>query len=241
MHIIKLNTTTSTNAYLKELNRQIKQENFTTVWALSQTQGKGQRGTVWVDEPGNTLTFSVLLRDLKWPMSQIFEFNIAVAHAVYAGLKQLQIPDLTIKWPNDILSDARKIGGILIETSVHANGFDAVVGIGINVNQTAFSDFPQAGSLRMQTGKSWDLEHVLQTVLNSLYERFTHVEAIRTTLWDDYYRVLFRKGQWTDFEKADGTRMKARISRVTPQGRLVLEEESGAESDYEIKEIKMLY
>ena len=241
MRIIKLSTTTSTNDYLKQLNLANKQPNFTTVWSLAQTHGKGQRGTIWIDEPGNSLTFSVLVSDVKIPTAQLFDFNILVAIAVYDALRALKIPDLAIKWPNDILSANGKIGGILIENSLKSTHFDSIVGIGINVNQLHFADNPQARSLRMITGQEWDLEIVLQTILQHLETGITHWEANLPQLWNRYYAALYRYQQWATFELKSGEVMEAKISAVLPTGLLELEDVSGERYTYELKQVRMVY
>ncbi|KKL27866.1 hypothetical protein LCGC14_2380850, partial [marine sediment metagenome] len=118
MHLIKLDATDSTNAYLRRLLLSTVPEDYTVVSAKQQTQGRGQMGTHWESEMDKNLTFSLLRRDLSIPADQGFILNICVSMALYAVLHRIKLPDLSIKWPNDILSGTSKIAGILIENKI---------------------------------------------------------------------------------------------------------------------------
>ena len=115
MHIIKLNAIDSTNSYLKELTSKQTVENFTVVMAENQTNGRGQRGANWEVETGKNLTFSVLIKDVLLNFEEVFNLYVVVAVSLFQTFIKLKIPDLSIKWANDILSDKKKICGILIE------------------------------------------------------------------------------------------------------------------------------
>src|SRR6218665_3951820 len=114
MKVIKLDAIDSTNEFLKELLSKQTVENFTVVTAENQTKGKGQMGAVWNSEVGKNLIMSVLIKDFFTGSSVIYNLNIAVSLAVIQSLQEKKIPKLSIKWPNDIMSDPKKIGGILI-------------------------------------------------------------------------------------------------------------------------------
>ena len=109
MHIIKLNAIDSTNSYLKELTSKQTVENFTVVMAENQTNGRGQRGANWEVETGKNLTFSVLIKDVLLNFEEVFNLNVVVAVSLFQTFIKLKIPDLSIKWANDILSDKKKI------------------------------------------------------------------------------------------------------------------------------------
>jgi len=137
-----------------------------------QSAGRGRAGRRWEDEPGASLLLSVLLRPPETaPSAQLsLVCALAVAEAVEAagGL------DVRWKWPNDVVADGRKLGGILLEGREGA----IVCGIGVNVDQTERS-LPRetrlpAGSLRMLTGRA----HDRATLLVGLLERLdTHYDA----------------------------------------------------------------
>ena len=114
MKVIKLDAIDSTNEFLKGLLGKQTVDNFTVITAENQTNGKGQMGSVWTSEVGKNLIMSVLVKDFLFDISQIYNLNILVSLAVFQALDEIEIPELSIKWPNDIMSDTKKIGGILI-------------------------------------------------------------------------------------------------------------------------------
>ena len=147
MIVIKLDAIKSTNEYLKALAKENPLENFTTVIAKNQTNGKGQMGATWISEKGKNLTMSVLVKDVLSSHDAIFSLNASVAIAVVKVLQDLEIPKVSIKWPNDIMADSKKLGGILIESTLKSDGSTiSIIGIGLNCNQTNFVNLPKATS-----------------------------------------------------------------------------------------------
>jgi BirA family biotin operon repressor/biotin-[acetyl-CoA-carboxylase] ligase len=139
MKLIKLDAIDSTNDFLKRLSCEQALENYTVVTAEKQTRGKGQMGAKWDSETGKNLMFSVLINNRLATISEIFDLNVAVALAVLTTLEINNIPNLSIKWPNDIMSDNKKVAGILIENSIKNNGeISSIIGVGLNVNQLNF-------------------------------------------------------------------------------------------------------
>jgi BirA family transcriptional regulator, biotin operon repressor / biotin---[acetyl-CoA-carboxylase] ligase len=108
--------------------------------AEAQTRGRGRRGSEWVSAPGAGLWFSVLLRpELNAELAS--GLSLCAGLAVRAAVaKHVPVPVL-VKWPNDVLVSKRKVCGILIESQVTGPNINSViVGIGINVAQTAFPE-----------------------------------------------------------------------------------------------------
>lgn len=243
MNIIKLDATASTNAHLRTMLTTCHLENFTTIVTENQFAGKGQRGTTWVSEVGSNLTFSVLMKSKAETVQRIFDLNVMVALAVATTLKKIANLPFFIKWPNDILSVNKKIGGILIENSIKSKGeINSIVGIGINVNQKQFPAMSKASSLSLLTGETWDREALLQELLAALkegYEALQRGEA--PSVWEGYQAHLYRKDIVSAFEWPDGTRFNGRIKRVTPYGKLVVEVENQGETEFDLKEIQLLY
>ena len=142
MKLIKLDATDSTNEFLKGLSSNQILENFTVVTAENQTKGKGQMGSVWDSEPSKNLIMSVLINGFVTDINQIFDINIVVSVSVIQVLEDLNIPELSIKWPNDIMSYNKKIGGILIENSIKSDGsINSIAGLGLNLNQVNFENY----------------------------------------------------------------------------------------------------
>jgi BirA family biotin operon repressor/biotin-[acetyl-CoA-carboxylase] ligase len=88
---------------------------------------------------------------------------------VFQVLDEMEIPELSIKWPNDIMSDTKKIGGILIENSIKSDGaILSIVGLGLNVNQTNFEDLPKASSLAVVCERIFDKEEILFSIVENI-------------------------------------------------------------------------
>ncbi len=104
MKLIKLDAIDSTNDYLKQLSSVSVVENFTVVTTKNQTNGKGQMGTIWKSESGKNITFSILIKNILYNYNQIFDLNVVVACSIIQVLEVFSIPNLTVKWPNDIMS-----------------------------------------------------------------------------------------------------------------------------------------
>ena len=129
MPLIKLDAIDSTNDFLKQLAKEKWLENYTAVMAFEQTKGRGQMGSEWLSEPGKNLTVSVLVKDVPVEMVSIYDFNVAVSLAGVALLQWNGIEKVNVKWPNDIMAEQKKVGGILTENSLKSDGtFTAVVG-----------------------------------------------------------------------------------------------------------------
>jgi len=98
-----------------------------------QIDGRGRRGSRWVSVLGGSLAFSILWR-FPGGGGSLAGLSLAVAVGVARALEQLGMGGISVKWPNDLLCEGRKMGGILIEVSGEAPGpSTAVIGVGINV------------------------------------------------------------------------------------------------------------
>lgn len=243
MNIIKLDAINSTNDYLKGLLQQQFVENFTIVTAENQTNGRGQMGSEWSVEGGKNLTFSVLVKDLLLEINQIFHLNVAVAVSIIEALSFLEIKELAIKWPNDILAEGKKIGGILIENSIKSDGeIFSIIGIGLNVNQRNFENLPKASSLSALIHRDLDKNAVLVSIIECLNRNISLILNKNTnSLWDKYHSCLYKKEIPMPFENLQGNKFMGIIKGVDKSGKLQVMLEDDSVKPYEIKEIKMLY
>jgi len=242
MRLVKLDAIDSTNDFLKDLARHQNAENFTVVTAENQTKGKGQMGAIWNSEIGKNLIMSVLVKDFLTNVNDVFNLNIAVALAVILSLESLKIPNLSIKWPNDIMSADKKVGGILIENSFKSDdSIDSIVGIGINVNQTHFENLPQASSLALQTNTIYDKEALLFLIVNHLKSMLESWETESAMLKDQYTSLLFKKDVLMPFQKNDESIFMGTINGITATGQLEILSEDGSPMDFDIKEVKMIF
>jgi BirA family transcriptional regulator, biotin operon repressor / biotin---[acetyl-CoA-carboxylase] ligase len=241
MIVIKLDATKSTNDYLKALAKEKPLENFTTVIAKNQTKGKGQMGATWVSEDGKNLTMSVLVKDVLSSHDAIFSLNVAVAVAIIKVLQELKIPKVSIKWPNDIMADSKKVGGILIESTMKSDGSTiSIIGIGINCNQTNFVNLPKATSLVLESQQEIVPEILMEKIVKMLQKQIAIIPTQAVFLWQQYHELLFKKGVPMVFETTNGNRFMGIVERVTQEGKLELLLEDDSKVSFGIKEIQML-
>lgn len=242
MKLIKLDAIDSTNEFLKGLSAQQDLENFTVVTAENQTKGKGQRGTIWNSEVGKNLIMSVLVRDFLTDINAIFNLNIAFSLAVIAALKKKNVPDLSIKWPNDILSANKKIGGILIENSIKSDAaILSIVGLGLNVNQTNFEGLPKASSLSIVIGQDLDKEELLSEIMANLEKNVAESLQNPTNLRQQYVDLIYKKEIPMPFMNQNNKKFMGIIQGISPIGRLLVLLEDDSVVEFDIKEVQMLY
>ncbi|GGW22941.1 biotin--[acetyl-CoA-carboxylase] ligase [Arenibacter certesii] len=243
MQLIKLSATDSTNAYLKHLMQESNIADFTVVSTKSQTHGRGQMGTKWISEPGKNLTFSVLKRYEEMSVINQFRINICVSLAIFSALEQLNVPDLKIKWPNDIMSGRFKIGGVLIENVLSGRFIHtSVIGIGLNVNQFNFLNLPKVSSLKLLLGTNFDLDELLFSIVNQLKVFLVHAEEEEfKTMFANYEDQLFRKDKPSTFQNTNGELFMGFIKGVSPSGKLVLLLEDSVMREFDLKEVSLMY
>jgi BirA family biotin operon repressor/biotin-[acetyl-CoA-carboxylase] ligase len=182
--LVELAEATSTNDVLRQMAVAGAAEG-TTVVALQQTRGRGRQHRPWHSPPGLGLYLSVLLRP-PWPASESGALAPLAGVAVASALKQLGVPDIRLKWPNDVLAGGRKICGVLVEPALKGGQIEfAVVGIGVNVLHGA-DDFPP--ELR-HTATSCALAGVTVTLAQA---RVAVLAAL-----DEGYRRALREGPAT--------------------------------------------
>lgn len=243
MRIIKLDATESTNSYLRELSYNNSLEDYTVVVAKQQTQGRGQMGTVWNVTPGENLTFSVYKAFLGLKVENQFYISIAVSLALIATLKDFEVRKIRVKWPNDILSENKKLCGILIENVIKNNTLDSsIIGIGLNVNQKAFVNLPKATSMALQEQRFFELDEVLLVYMKHLKHYFTALDAGSfSKLHELYESHLYRINKPSTFKDAEGLVFAGFIKGVSPSGHLNILLEDEILKTYSLKEISLLY
>ena len=196
-----------------------------TAWfAHEQTAGKGQRGRVWQSEPGSSLAMSILLEPPTSDPTKGFPLSVASALSGVDALLEFGLPEPAVKWPNDLYHRGCKLGGILIENVVRgARWTHAVVGIGINVNQTGFDDsLPNPVSLLQVTGRRESPVALARTFCRRLEERLAVLAGEGPApLMEDYNRLLHGRGCRIRFGKG-GREFTAIPESVMEDGSLVL-------------------
>ncbi|MGJ5643450.1 biotin--[acetyl-CoA-carboxylase] ligase [Formosa sp. S-31] len=243
MRIIKLDAIDSTNTFLKQLSSCELLPDYTVVTAKHQYLGRGQMGTVWESEPSKNLMFSVFKDVAFLPLERHFYISMATAIAIYKAFKKMMLPKVRIKWPNDILSENKKLCGVLIENVIKQGGLrDTILGMGINVNQTDFSNLPKANSIINTIGVHYELDEVLQYVLVELKETFSILENEQYELIKmEYERVLFKKNKPSTFKNAEGSMFVGIIKGVSESGSLQVLLEDQVIKEFELKELTLMY
>jgi BirA family biotin operon repressor/biotin-[acetyl-CoA-carboxylase] ligase len=240
-HYLKVNQTASTNTYLSRLAATLP--GGTVIYTPSQTAGRGQKGNSWESEDGKNLTFSLLLKRPPVKARDQFYLSEAAALAVVEALTTTAGDGFTVKWPNDVYWQDKKVCGMLLENSLDGSDIaHSIVGIGINVNQERFlSDAPNPVSLINITGHEHDLETLLRQVC-------TRIEGLVQSLSDDsaridlhnrYMATLYRNdGGRHPYEDAAGNRFMASVAGIATDGTLTLLHEDGSRHTYLFKEVK---
>lgn len=234
----------STNDYVKEQLANSKPfEEGTVIMANEQTEGRGQRGSVWKSAKGENLTFSYLLKPDFLSASSQFLLTCSVSLGLVKFLKQY-IPHVFIKWPNDIMAGNKKICGILIENTLRGQDIkNSVVGIGLNVNQTEFSSLiSQATSLKKETGatENFNRELLLKNLLHFLSEEYYMLKSSPPEkILKEYNDFLFMKHRCNVF-LVENQKVEAFLLDVEEDGYLRLKI-GGEIKKYGLKEVKILF
>lgn len=200
-NLLYLDEVSSTNEYAKGLSSKEAMAG-TLVLTDKQTQGKGQHAKTWNTEPNQNLTFSLVF---KPPVSdRITLLTLACASAIEDILKKnLGEDEISLKWPNDVYVGSKKIAGLLTEVVFNGSKVDRViVGIGLNVNQTQYSQELKetAGSLATITGKSWSREELLAELLTRIEHNYHRWTASNVELVKEINPKLIGFGKWVHLE-----------------------------------------
>ncbi len=231
-------STQSTNADVLELARNGEAEGIVVV-AEVQTAGRGRHGRTWVAPSGSGLLCSVLLR----PPGAVVELVTAtMAVAAWDALSALEVPEVELKWPNDLIaaSSGRKIAGILAESDwgVAADGSRepssserVMIAAGIGINVAAIDDVPveiadRRISLEELTNRSVDVDDVLGAFLEALATRYGELLSDATRIKDLWQSRLATIGR--DVRVDLGSRdIEGRAETVDDRGRLVVRTSGG--------------
>ena len=245
MKITRFKTLDSTNKYLQNLLEEGVDIVDNIVVADFQSSGKGQGKNVWQSENGKNLLFSIALDMSCLRAENQFVLTQMVSIAMINVLKKyLPEENLFIKWPNDIYFKNKKIAGILIKNEIKGMMMGtSIIGIGLNVNQESFDEnLPNPISMKMITGKDYDLESILNDIcfeLRTLSLEFK-VNAHSSQLTaHNYTNKLYRYKQWS-FYQHEGSVKEMMIVGYDQFGRLLLKEKNDREVVCDLKEISFV-
>lgn len=239
--IIRMESVDSTNNYLRELITKECLPDGSAVLVDFQTAGRGQAGNSWESERGKNLTFSIAVYPSAIPANRQFLISQVSALSIKDTLDSYT-KGISIKWPNDIYWENKKISGMLIENnlmgvSIHSS----IIGIGLNLNQEVFkSNAPNPVSLFQITGKVYDREEVFRRALSCFYARY--LQLLHGEFGDiekDYANSLYRREGLFSYRDSGGV-FKAQIRGTEPDGRLVLQLSNGNTRKYAFKEVEFI-
>ena len=250
---IELQSIDSTNNYALERIHAGLAQHGEAIFAHEQLAGKGQFGRIWTADKDANILLSVVIRPEPISIGHQFWLSAVVSSATREFFARYAGEDTKIKWPNDLYWQDRKAGGILIESVIrsqpepakpgigannnpqlsHSNSVEAdnifspwkwaVIGIGININQTFFpAELPNPVSLKQITGKSFEIIELAKDLCQALDRKYHQLlDQGFEEIYRQYLSHLYKKDEKLKFRV--GTRLfEGVLKTVSPQGKLVI-------------------
>lgn len=190
----------STNNFAATLISDQLCQNGAVIMADYQSKGKGQRGNTWTANKGENLILSLVYMPDNLSVVEQIKLNWCTSLAIVSFLTDYEIL-ATIKWPNDILVEKKKIAGILIENQLIGQRVSSsIIGIGLNVNQLIF-ELPSATSMKIErktTFSIYDVKNKLVAKMNDF------IGLDFQLLKDEYEKSLFNRSQTALYEDVNG-------------------------------------
>ena len=243
-HMILLAEIPSTNTYIKT-HEQLK--HGTIVAAYTQSQGKGQKNRTWISNPGGLyLSIKLDINTLKY--SSPFWVTATVSIGLCSAINKLGL-EATIKWPNDILVNGKKVAGVLTETVLSSDSIIAVIGVGCNVNNSLneiFTSFPElreriSSLLEETTNKtSIPFHNILEPTIYQVEHLLLSPNSFSLheikQKWVTYAKIINKR---VTLEKLDTHEIiKGEVENITDSGSLIIVMESGKREEYTSGDIK---
>lgn len=238
-NIIVLQDVDSTNNYANRLIQTNKAEEGTVVLAHFQKAGRGLSENYWESEPNKNLLASIILFPEFLPAANQFYMSKITGLGLLYFLKGLA-SNVSIKWPNDIYIENKKVAGILIENAVMGDYLtSSVLGIGININQQNFvSNAPNPVSLKQLTNKDYDIMQLVYSLIEQVDYWYKKLKNLTLKEIDEqYFNNLYKKNEWTLF-KQDDVEFEAKITGIGEYGQLILTHKNDRKQSFMFKEIE---
>lgn len=239
--VVRLTSIDSTNNYANLQIREKELPEGTVFLAYEQTAGRGQMKNFWESEPGMNLTFSIVLFPEFLEIRKQFMLSKIVTLGIYQALNK-KIENLRIKWPNDIYVGNKKLGGILIENSIMYGAIkSAVIGIGLNVNQTVFkSNAPNPVSLKSLTNQHQDCDMVLADLLSGIDTYYSLLrDGKEKQINREFISVLYRLNEKHTY-RSEGELFEGTIVGVNGIGQLQIRKDNGQIAEFHFKEVEFV-
>jgi BirA family biotin operon repressor/biotin-[acetyl-CoA-carboxylase] ligase len=221
---IELLTVESTNNYAMGLVRAAMAQHGAVVFTHEQTRGKGQRNKEWVSQTGQNIAMSIVLEPDGLLSSEAFLLSMMAAVAVRELVSTYTTDNIKIKWPNDIYWRDRKAAGILIENVWQGNEWRcAVIGVGINVNQTEFGELSaKAASLKEIAGRELKPLQLAKQLCTIMEDQFQLLIANPSAIVESYTSYLYKRNQIVKLRKQNRV-FEATIKDVNKNGELIVQ------------------
>lgn len=221
---IELLSVDSTNNYAMQQLQKGTAMHGDVYFAFEQTAGKGQFNKRWHSATGENIMMSVVLNTSIFPINQQFILSMITALSTLQLFNKYTTENIKIKWPNDIYCRDRKAAGILIENLIRGKTWQfAVVGIGVNINQTVFAGpLNNPVSLKQITGAEYNVIALAKELcvffennLQLLYQGQT------TVVLSNYNERLYKRNMPATFRQS-GTMFTGTVKGVTDSGNLLV-------------------
>ncbi len=233
--IIHLSNLDSTNNFAAKMFSDNLCQNGSVIMSDRQSNGKGQRGSIWESENGKNLLCTFVYQPDNLSVDKQAQINWATSLSVKACLKKYNIK-AKIKWPNDILVNGTKICGILIENLLQSSCIStSFIGIGLNINQCIFKDF-LATSMQIETENPFTIREILNALILEMNHYFDLLNLDNLALKKEYLSSLFRFNELSSYESENEVFL-GKIIDVTSAGLLVIDENC-INREFGIKTIK---
>ncbi|MEE2954420.1 MAG: biotin--[acetyl-CoA-carboxylase] ligase [Bacteroidota bacterium] len=236
-----LETVRSTNEYISNRIQNNSVCGHPVIFANYQTNGKGNRGKKWESEAKKNILMSFAFKS-SLKLDEQFKLNVFVSIGLHEFLYKYFKDLVIIKWPNDILINSSKIGGILIENKIVRNNIlYSIIGVGINVNQESFHDYnPKATSFFLEKGIDYNISVLRQELLDSINSIYIKFLKDYPSLLQKYLNLLHLKGITSKFLIGD-KKITGKIINVSPEGKLVIELDRNLLKEYSYGEVQCVF
>ena len=236
LHFIDLD---STNSYAKSYAEENQLVDPIIISTDFQTHGKGQINNIWQSERSKNLLMSLIIK-LPLLIQDQFHLNIMISLSIIDLLKDMNLTNLSIKWPNDILVHNDKIAGILIENKVYNDLLKySVIGIGVNVNQKYFPSFDRhATSIMNETSKLENIHEIKLSLISKIQIRyFNYIKDLESQL-NEYLEYLYLRGKMSNFI-INQSMVRGIIKSVDLEGKIIIDI-CGVNESFYLNQIKFI-
>lgn len=209
-----------------------------------QTKGRGQYERNWESKPGKNLTFSLVFKPQITGRFHVLTMACALGIVEHLNEFVSDNPCACIKWPNDIILNDKKIAGLLTETVFSGNKLDRlVIGIGLNVNQEAFSAevADTATSVFLERKEPVDRELLLSHLLSRIEYKYNLWHRKKRELLKTINRNIVGYGQWVGL-KVNGKLKDEpfKLLGINEQGQLLMLNQDAEIESFSYEQIRLV-